>query len=84
MESRTMSGFLAEPLGKLCHYFQEKRNLKKIKSPGCRMVTQMIIEVSRKAECLFDYVASLWAAYVYALHVGGVHSCLCTSLLWVK
>lgn len=35
------------------------------------MVTQMLVEVGRNVGCLFDYVASLWAAYTHTLHVGG-------------
>lgn len=68
VEARVMFRFLVEPLANGGVFREEK--LKTLQSPGCWMVTQMVVEVCRNAKCLFDY-ASLWAAYVYTLPAGG-------------
>lgn len=63
---------LASATGQMVAPFSWKRNLKKkIQSPGCGMVTEMVVDVGRNADHLFDYVASLWAACVSTFHVGG-------------
>ena len=64
---------LGRVTGQMVAPFPKKRKLKlkKLKSPGCWMVTQMAVGVGRNAECLCNYVSSWWPEFVYTLHVGG-------------
>lgn len=68
---------------RVMHRLLEKLKKKKSMSPGCWMATQMVVDVGRNAECLFDCVASLWAAYAHSPWVDA-HSSLCMPLLWAE